>query len=55
MVVYYSTVYSNTIEHHVNYPTAAEALKEASIRASWFWVHRVEVWNGNFRLLLAVH
>lgn len=55
MVIYFSDMYCNHVEHRINYPTAAEALREADYHAACFWVHRVEVWNGDRRLLLAVH
>lgn len=54
-VVYFSDIYCNHVEHHINYPTAAEALKEAAYQATCFWVHRVEVWKEDFRLLLSIH
>lgn len=55
MVVYFDDYLSRHFEHRINYPTAAEALKEAAYHAACFWVHRVEVWKDDFRLLLAVH
>lgn len=53
-VIYFDDFYHYHTEHHINYPTAAEALKEAAYHAACFWVHRVEVWKDDFRLLLAV-
>lgn len=55
MVVYFDDYLSSHFEHRINYPTAAEALKEAAYHAACFWVHRVEVWDGTRRMLLAVH
>jgi hypothetical protein len=55
MVIYWTNLYCNHAEHRINYPTAEEALKESAYQAACFWVHRVEVWKEDFRLLLAVH
>lgn len=55
MVIYWDDLYQNHTEHRINYPTAAEALKEAAYHAACFWVHRVEVWKDDFRMLLAIH
>lgn len=54
MVVYFDDIFDKHVKHRINYPTAKEALKRAAFHASCFWVHRVEVWDGDRRMLLAV-
>lgn len=54
MVIYWDDFRNNHTEHRINYPAAAEALRVANYHASCFWVHRVEVWDGDRRMLLAV-
>lgn len=39
----------------VYHKSVKSALLAASQKISAFWVHRVEVWRGNFRILLQVH
>lgn len=55
MVVHYSDFFYTHTKIIANYPTAKEALEKAAFHMSCFWVHRVEVWHGDFRLLLAVY
>lgn len=53
-VIHYSDYFYTHTRIVKKYPTAKEALKLAAFHMSCFWVHRVEVWKGNFRLLLEV-
>lgn len=44
---------STTIK--VCHDSVRSALSAASRKISAFWIHRVEVWRGDFRILLQVH
>ena len=54
-VVHYCDYFFTHTRIEKHYPTAKEALKKAAFHMSCFWVHRAEVWKGDFRLLLAVN
>ena len=54
MVIYWDDLFDRHVEHHVNYHTPKEALEEAAFRISYCFIHRVEVWDGDRRMLLEV-
>lgn len=54
MVYYWNNFHNNHTKHYINCLTSAEALREAAYYGACFWVHRVEVWDGDRRMLLAV-
>lgn len=54
-VIYYSEFLCGNNEHHAYFSTVEAALSRASFHIQCYWIHRVEVWKGDFRLLLAVN
>lgn len=55
MVLYWDNFYHNQTEHHINYHSAKMSLMKANELISFSWIHRVEVWKYDRRILLAVH
>ena len=51
----FSSIHGFSKMNEAEFDTAKEALKLAGKLSTLFWHRRVEVWKGNFRLLLAVH
>ena len=54
MVVYWDDLYQNHTEHHINYHSAKMSLMKAKELISLSYIHRVEVWRYDLRMLLAV-